>query len=332
MVTLLLVMRPTTVFCQLDDVVGTVTGCTVMGRVNEVNRSGLSTHPCGTPVLSAMFWDVFPFARTVCCLYPVPNYREKSQVPGVPCVFISCWGMIMLNAELKSNYSIHTYESPHMKSRCVSWMKNSWEGILCWFYLWNGMAGGRMDLMFITRCPSWSWRSGHVLCTGCGFFGTAITMVDLEHFGTTVWLNEMLKMLVSMSLRFLAQSLRTRPGMLSGPAALRGLIFRIIFSLLAGVRCMPVLEGECDLLRVLFCVWNNLLRPLSSGKVCHYHTTVVWVYRYLVFRCLSRDSGVAEMTRYIIAVLLFHCSNSTGQVGSSFEEACEILSGLPECW
>ncbi len=49
-------------------------------------------------------------------------------------------------------------------------------------------------------------------------------VVDLRHVGTTAWLSEVLKISVRTSVSCAAQSFSTRPGMLSEPAALRGLI------------------------------------------------------------------------------------------------------------
>ncbi len=54
-------------------------------------------------------------------------------------------------------------------------------------------------------------------------------VVDLKHVGTTAWLSEMLKISVKTSVSCSAQSLSTRPGMLSGPAALRGLTLDRVF-------------------------------------------------------------------------------------------------------
>ncbi len=54
-------------------------------------------------------------------------------------------------------------------------------------------------------------------------------VVDLRHVGTTAWLSEVLKISVRTSVSCAAQSFSTRPGMLSGPAALRGLILDRVF-------------------------------------------------------------------------------------------------------
>ncbi len=50
-------------------------------------------------------------------------------------------------------------------------------------------------------------------------------VVALKHVGTTAWLSEMLKMSVKTSVSSTAQSLSTRPGMLSGPGGIfRGIV------------------------------------------------------------------------------------------------------------
>ncbi len=54
-------------------------------------------------------------------------------------------------------------------------------------------------------------------------------VVDLRHVGTTAWLSEVLKISVRISVSCAAQSFSTRPGMLSGPAAFRGLILDRVF-------------------------------------------------------------------------------------------------------
>ncbi len=54
-------------------------------------------------------------------------------------------------------------------------------------------------------------------------------VVDLRHVGTTTWLSEVLKISVRTSVSCAAQSFSTQPGMLSGPAAFRGLILDRVF-------------------------------------------------------------------------------------------------------
>ncbi len=49
-------------------------------------------------------------------------------------------------------------------------------------------------------------------------------VVDLRHVGMTAWLSEVLKISVRTFVSCSAQSFNTRPGMLSGPTALHGLI------------------------------------------------------------------------------------------------------------
>ncbi len=54
--------------------------------------------------------------------------------------------------------------------------------------------------------------------------------------GTTAWLSEVLKISVRTSVSCSAQSLSTRPGMLLGPAALRGLTLDRVFLTSTGDR------------------------------------------------------------------------------------------------
>ncbi len=69
-------------------------------------------------------------------------------------------------------------------------------------------------------------------------------VVDLRHVGMTAWLSEVLKISVGTSVSCSAQSFSTRPGMLSGPAALRGLILDRVFLTTAGDRQSPLSLGD----------------------------------------------------------------------------------------
>ena len=59
-------------------------------------------------------------------------------------------------------------------------------------------------------------------------------VVALRHVGTTACLSEVLKMSVKTSVSSSAQSLRTRPGMLSGPWAFLGFVLLRDFLTLPG--------------------------------------------------------------------------------------------------
>ncbi len=62
-------------------------------------------------------------------------------------------------------------------------------------------------------------------------FGTGTMVAVFKQVGTDASDSEVLKMSVNTSDSWCAQSFSTRPGMLSGPAALRGLIpFRVLLS------------------------------------------------------------------------------------------------------
>ncbi len=60
--------------------------------------------------------------------------------------------------------------------------------------------------------------------------------VDLRHLGMTAWLSKVLKISVRTSVICSAHSFSTRPGMLSGPAAMRRLIIDRVFFTSAGDR------------------------------------------------------------------------------------------------
>ncbi len=61
-------------------------------------------------------------------------------------------------------------------------------------------------------------------------------VVDLRHVGMTALLSEVLKISVRTSVSCSAQSFSTRPRILSGPAALSGLILDRVFLMSAGDR------------------------------------------------------------------------------------------------
>jgi len=65
------------------------------------------------------------------------------------------------------------------------------------------------------------------------FFGSGMIIVALKHSGMMALLREILKISVRISVSELAQSLSTRPGILSGPAAL-GFTFRRVLRTLVG--------------------------------------------------------------------------------------------------
>ncbi len=86
----------------------------VQSWVSSVKSSGLSTQPCGAPVLSVVVLEVLWPTRTDWGL-PVKKSRIQLQRellrPSRLNLLMSCCGIIVLNAELKSMNSILTYES-----------------------------------------------------------------------------------------------------------------------------------------------------------------------------------------------------------------------------
>ncbi len=64
----LLVMRPTTVVLSANFMIWLVLKLAEQSCVSNVNNKGLSTHPCGDPVLTVIILDVVLTNRTVCCL------------------------------------------------------------------------------------------------------------------------------------------------------------------------------------------------------------------------------------------------------------------------
>ncbi len=78
--------------------------------------------------------------------------------------------------------------------------------------------------MFLDENWCESHRSVVIQTRNCGFFGTGMIVVDLKQKGTVAIERERLKMSVVTLVSSEAQSLSKRPGMLSGPAALREFI------------------------------------------------------------------------------------------------------------
>ena len=126
----------------------------VQSWVSRVKRRGLRTHPWGAPVFSVMVLEVLLPTRTACGL---PVRESNSQLhrevlsPSWPSLWMRCWGMIVLNAELKSMNSILTYES--LVSRWVRavWRVAEMASSVEWlvrYANWKGSrAGGRTDLI-----------------------------------------------------------------------------------------------------------------------------------------------------------------------------------------
>lgn len=71
---------------------------------------------------------------------------------------------------------------------------------------------------------------------GEDFFRSKNILVRLKHVGTTAWHMDVLKMSVRTSVSSSGHSFSTQIGMLSGPSALRSLIFERYFQMLAGHR------------------------------------------------------------------------------------------------
>ena len=211
----------------------------VQSCVSRVKRRGLSTQPCGAPVLRVMLLEMLLPTRTAWGLWLRKSSSQLQREvlrPSLSSLQISCCGIMVLNAELKSMNSILTYES--FLSRWVSagWRAEQIASSVDRFALyanWYGSRlGGRVDFM----CDRTS-RSKHFMIMGVSatgrlalkqdgddFFGTGMMVAALKPDGTMACLREVLKMSVKTSFSSSAQSFSTLPGMLSGPAAFRVLM------------------------------------------------------------------------------------------------------------
>ncbi len=116
-------------------------------------------------------------------------------------------------------------------------------------------------------------------------------VVALKHVGTTAWLSEMLKMSVKTSVSSTAQSLSTRPGMLSGPGALRALILLRDLLTLSGDSVITWSPGGggvfCAV--VLFCASKRAKKAFSSFSIftCECPLNVQCSMLNLVIECRS---------------------------------------------
>ncbi len=108
---ILLLMRPTTVVSSANLMMWLELNLAVQSWVSSVKSSGLSTQPCGAPVLSVVVLEVLWPTRTD---WGIPVRKSRIQLqrellrPSRFSLFMSCCGIIVLNAELKSMNSILT--------------------------------------------------------------------------------------------------------------------------------------------------------------------------------------------------------------------------------
>ena len=73
-------------------------------------EEGQRTHPCGVPVFRMRVNDVQPPILMFCGLRKSSiHVHSELPMPRLLSLWISLWGMTMLNAELKSTNSTLTY-------------------------------------------------------------------------------------------------------------------------------------------------------------------------------------------------------------------------------
>ncbi len=104
-------MRPTTDLSSANLMMWLELNLAVQSGVSSVKSSRLSTQPCGAPVLSVIVLEVLQPTRTDLGL-PVRKSRIQLQrellKPSRFSLLMSCCGIIVLNAELKSMNRILT--------------------------------------------------------------------------------------------------------------------------------------------------------------------------------------------------------------------------------
>ncbi len=118
-------------------------------------------------------------------------------------------------------------------------------------------------------------------------------VVDLRHVGMTAWLSEVLKISVRTSVSCSAQSFSTLPGILSGPAALRGLILDRVFLTSAGDRQSAWSLGGVavfvQMCRSAFQTVNKSGR-VHLGGMCRRHRLVAGACSQWWSECLATGS------------------------------------------
>ncbi len=123
----------------------------VQSWVSRVKRRGLSTHPWGAPVFSVMVLDVLMPTRTA---WGLPVRKSNNQLhrevlsPSWANLWVSCWGMIVLNAELKSMNSILTYESFLSRYVRAGWRAVAMVGLWrYWIFSYRGEAARNIAVL-----------------------------------------------------------------------------------------------------------------------------------------------------------------------------------------
>ncbi len=122
-------------------------------------------------------------------------------------------------------------------------------------------------------------------------------VVDLRHVGTTAWLSEVLKISVGTSVSCAAQSFSTRPGMLSGPAALHGLILDRVFLTSAGDRQSAWSLGGVG----SFCAGVSFCKPWIKVVEC---IREGWIIITGLWRGLVFSDGLNGLPQTICVSLL----------------------------
>ncbi len=102
-------------------------------------------------------------------------------------------------------------------------------------------------------------------------------VVDLRHVGTTAWLSGVWRYLLDIRQPVAAQSFSTRQGMLSGPAALHGLILDRVLPYVSWERQSAwSLGGVAVFVQVCHSAFQTVNKSgwVHRGGMCHHHRPV----------------------------------------------------------